>query len=84
MCFSPVHHENQSSPPSLPQGGKLRYGTKAGLLPLLTQHSTIIKDKPDTDKVLLDGAAIVNMLNPGVSRTFQEYDYQVFVPHVTR
>ncbi len=24
------------------------------------------------------------MLNPGVSRTFQEYAYQVFVPHVTR
>ncbi len=24
------------------------------------------------------------MLNPSVSRTFQEYDYQVFVPHVKR
>ena len=47
-------------------------------------HSTTIKDKPDTDTVLLDAAAIINMLNPGVSRTFQEYAYQVFVPHVTR
>ena len=40
-------------------------------------------DKPDTDTFLLDGAAVLNMLNPGVSRTFHEYAYQVFVPHVT-
>lgn len=77
-------HENQSSPPSLSQGGKLRHGTKADLLPFLTQHSTTIKEKPDTDAVLLDGAAIVNMLNPGASRTFQEYADQIFVPHVKR
>ncbi len=32
---------------------------------------------------LLDGAAMVNMLNPGVSSTFYEYAYHVFVPHVT-
>ncbi len=42
-------------------------GTKAGLLPLHAELSTTIKDKPDTDA----GATIV-MLNPGVSRTFQE------------
>ena len=77
-------HENQSSPPSLSQGGKLRHGTKADLLPFLTQNGTTIKDKPDTDAVLLDGAAIVNMLNPGASRTFQHYADQVFVPHVKR
>ncbi len=77
-------HENQSSPPSLSQGGKRRPETKADLLPFLIQHSTAIKDKPDTDAVRLDGAAIVYMLNPGTSRTFQEYADQVFVPHVKR
>ena len=49
-----VRHEDQSSPPSLSQGVKIRYRAIAGLLPFLTQHSTTIKDKSDTDVVLLD------------------------------
>ncbi len=37
-------------------------------------HSIVSQsDKPDTDTVLLDRAAVVDMLNPSVSRTFQEY-----------
>ena len=32
--------------------------------------------------MLLDGAAIVNMLKPGPSRTFQEYSQGVFLPYV--
>ena len=31
----------------------------------------------------LDGAAVVQMLNPGVGKTFQEYTDMVFLPYVS-
>jgi len=32
---------------------------------------------------ILDGAAIVNMLQPGAAKTFQDYATDVFVPYIT-
>ena len=33
--------------------------------------------------VILDGAALVNMLKPGTVRTFSEYASQMFLPYIT-
>ena len=39
---------------------------------------------PIVDVKLLDGAAVVQMLNPGAVKTFQEYADTVFLPYVTK
>ncbi len=58
-------HENQAAPPSLSSGGKLRLGTKADLLGCLGLEEL---RTPAVDAKLLDGAAIVQMLNPGTAK----------------
>jgi hypothetical protein len=76
-------HENNLCPPSLSLGGKLRLGTKADLMPCLETDVVAPADSPVVDAKFLDEAAIVQMLNPGTAKTFQEYADQVFVPHVS-
>ena len=75
-------HENQSFPPALSQYGKLRSGTKSDMVPCLERLSPVQAQMPSVEALLLDGAAIVNMLKPGPSRTFEEYSQSVFLPHV--
>lgn len=36
---------------------------------------------PVVDAVFLDGAAVVQMLNPGTAKTFQDYADSIFVPY---
>lgn len=76
-------HENQNFPPSLSQYGKLRTGTKSDLLTCLEKMTPAQGEIPTVEVLLLDGAAIVNMLKPGASKTFQEYCGLVFLPYVT-
>ena len=38
--------------------------------------------RPSVEALLLDGAAIVNMLKPGASKTFQDYSETAFLPYV--
>ena len=76
-------HENQSFPPSLSQYGKLSSGTKSDLLSCLEKNGPAQAQRPSVEALLLDGAAIVNMLQPGASKTFQEYSETVFLPYVT-
>lgn len=90
-------HENQACPPSLSNMGKLRLGTKSDLVscledlvPTPTQNPMPVAqtavppdDKPIVDAIILDGAAIVNMLKPGTARTFSEYASQIFLPYIT-
>ena len=40
-------------------------------------------DRLDVDVVILDDAAIVNMLKPGTAHTSSDYASQVFLPYVT-
>ncbi|KAG7163702.1 Retinol dehydrogenase 7-like [Homarus americanus] len=91
-------HENQACPPSLSSMGKLRLGTNsdlvyclAELIPPPTRYSTTTAvpepsvdkiDSPTTDTVILDGAAIVNMMKPGISCTFSEHSTQIFLPYI--
>ena len=39
---------------------------------------------PDADVLILDGAAIVNMLKPGACQTFQDYADNVFIKYLER
>ena len=87
-------HENQACPPSLSNMGKLRLGTKSDIVGCLEKlvPSTTREDSlpdvqpchvPTVDAVVIDGAAIVNMLNPGTASTFSDYASQVFLPYIT-
>jgi len=40
-----------------------------------------VANAPIVDVKLLDGAAVVHMLNPGTVKTFQEYVDTVFLPY---
>ena len=75
-------HENQSFPPALSQFGGIRTGTKSELLPCLEKISGVQAERSSVEALLLDGAAIVNMLNPGPPKTFMEYSQGFFLPFV--
>ena len=78
-------HENQNYPPSLSQYGTLRSGNKSDLLFCLERLCPAKAEKPSVDVLLLDWAAIVNMLKPtGACKTFAEYSQFVFIPYITR
>ena len=75
-------HENQSSPPSLSNEGSPRSGDKSALLPYLESECTIQSNAPAVDVKVFDGAAIVQMLNQKMCRTFKDYSDEVFAPYM--
>ncbi len=64
--------------------GKLRTGTKSDLLGCLEDlvPSQGNSPSPRVQVSIIDGAAIVNMLWPGATKTFSDYAEQVFIPHI--
>ena len=42
-----------------------------------------VTSTPTVDAIILDGAAIVNMLKPVTARTFSDYASQIFLPYIT-
>ena len=74
-------HENQRCPPSLSHFGKLRSGTKSDLLSCLETLTESQAEIPTVQVSMFDGAALVNMLKPGTSRTFENYSKEVFLPY---
>ena len=76
-------HENHAAPPALSTGGKLRIGVKADLLHCLKSSQSEDRSAPLLDATVLDGVAIVQMLNCGTSKTFQEYADTVFAPYIS-
>ena len=76
-------YENQPWPPSLSDPGQLRGGQKADLLKCLPQATSPVSTPP-VDAVILDGAVIVQMLEPKTSCTFCEYFSIVFAPYVLK
>jgi len=75
-------HENQPSLPSLSSDGNLRLGCKADLLVCLENVAPAQTECPVFDAVVVDGAAVVQMLHPGQSRTFKDYAEKIFMPHI--
>jgi len=75
-------HENQPYPPSLSHAGRLRTGTKSDLLQCFKEMIPPSTEAPEVTCIIFDGAAIVQMLNPGTAKTFGEYAKDVFIPFV--
>ena len=72
-------------PPPLPplsQYGKLGSGTKSDLLSCLERNGPAQAQWPCVEALLLDGAGIVNTLQHGASKTFQEYSKTIFLPYI--
>ena len=66
-------HTNQAAPSALSHGDGLRAGTKSDLLQCFEVFGAWQqKLTPEVDAILLDGAAAVQMLNPGTATTFQD------------
>ena len=76
-------HENQAYPPSISDRGNLRFGTKSDLLICLSALSDheIDVSQLQVDTYVLDGAVIVQMLRPGVCKTFGDYCDKLFIPY---
>ncbi|XP_052129864.1 uncharacterized protein LOC127751028 [Frankliniella occidentalis] len=70
-------HENQALPPSLTLNGTMRTGEKCEIVPALIEHTTAVclsAFRPTVDAIVIDGAALVNMIHPSATcKTFVEY-----------
>jgi hypothetical protein len=76
-------HENQASPPSLSENGKLYQGVKSDIIQCLEPLSSHPADTaPVVDATMLDGPAVVHMLPPDEGNTFEEYANTQFQPHI--
>ena len=64
-------HDNQPAPPSLSAIGKLRVGQKSDILQCLWQ--TTVHKPHEVDVKILDGAAVMNMQTPRLSKTSGDY-----------
>lgn len=78
-------NENQGSPPSLSDMGKLRLCTKSALIECFDKLATSSEyDPPEVDAKILDGSVIVNLLPPKSCSTFDDYAEKVFLPYIHR
>ena len=64
------HHENQSFPAALSDGGKLHSGQKSLLASILEAK---IASRPEASAIIVEGSALINALSPRASKTFEEY-----------
>lgn len=76
-------HENQACPPALSDGGSLRFGLKSDLVTCFEEILDARSEAPTTTSLVLDGAAIVQMLQPSTCKNFREYANDVFIPYVS-
>ena len=66
-------HENQACPPSLSVTGRLYLNAKSDILVCLNDSSEAQTEAPRISSVVIDGAAIVQMLKTGGAETFKQY-----------
>ena len=75
-----IGHDNHACSPSLSLEGKLGLRSKADILPCLEVKTAASEASPLVDATILDGAVVVQMLNPGIAKTLLDYVEQVFLP----
>lgn len=76
-------HENQGCPPSISLNGKLRISSKKSDLLDCLPFSSLEEGRQKVEAMILDGAAIINMLKPtNAVKTFQDYSDYVLIPHL--
>ena len=77
-------HENQAYPPSISKFGDLRQIVKSDLLKCLENLTENTSITPSVEAMLIDGAALVNILKPsGACKTFSDYANQVYLPYIS-
>ena len=69
-CF---RHENQSSPASLCDGGKLHTCQKSQLTEILQAQVNMPERAPEGEVIIVEGSAMVNTTPPRTSKTFDDY-----------
>ena len=72
-------HENQNTPPTLSDFGKLHLGQKSALLTCIDFG---VQPKPtyQFDSKIFDGSAVVHFLPTAAAKTFADYANEIFVP----
>ena len=66
-------HENHQFPATLSDGGKLHTCNKSHLAAVLESHVTLPDNEPHDDVFIIDGSALVDILPPRTSNTFEDY-----------
>ena len=56
------HHENQSFPAALNDGGKLYSGQKSMLASILEAKIAVLDARPEASAIIVDGSALINAL----------------------
>lgn len=79
-------HENHPWPPSIADNDVMRFENKAELLMCLEPLVPKVQDTPEVEVKILDGAALIQMLNPTKAtikiKTFKDYSQYVFIPYL--
>ena len=76
-------HENQSTPASLSDSGKLHTCQKSQLGEIRESNTLMPNTEPEADALILDGSALVNSQSPRMSKTFDDYANEDILPRVT-
>ena len=66
-------HETRPFPAALSDGGKLHACQKSQLAAVLESHVTLPDNEPQADVFITGGSALVNVLPPRTSNTFEDY-----------
>ena len=81
-------HENHAWPPSLASNGIMHQTSKSDLMDSLESLAPKPESIPDVDVKIVDGAALVHMLDPKKSqqpiKTFEDYSALIFLPYIGR
>ena len=78
-CF---RFENQREPPSLADRGSLRSGMKSNSLQCLNVPTGCADTAKHATVVVLDMAAVIQMVRPTTAKTFNEYVQRHIVPYL--
>ena len=78
-------HENQACPPSIAEDGHLRLPRQKSNVASSLHLLTTQQEAPaNSEVIVMDGAALVNMIKPSVEdKTFAEYASNTFAPYVS-
>ena len=77
-------HDNIPYRHSLSDHGNLRANNKSDLVACFDDFTTYVSDPPAVDTIILDGAAVVHLLDPRTAQTFSDYTDTVTMPYIDR
>lgn len=75
-------HENQSTPASLSDNGKIHTTQKSQLAEILQKQVIMPEKQPDANCIIIDGSAFVNAVSPKSPKTFDAYVQEDIIPKI--